>query len=139
MIVDGSVVSIEYTLTTDDADIRDSKVGGDPLTYEHGKHEILPALESALAGLTEGDTATLTLSPAQGYGEVDEGLFQAVPLEVIPDNARFVGAQLVAESKSGERRQVRVHEIQGEELVLDLNHPLAGRTLHFDVRVLSVA
>jgi FKBP-type peptidyl-prolyl cis-trans isomerase 2 len=138
MITDGSRVSIEYTLTIDDGTVADSNVGEDPLVYEQGQREILPALERALLGLAVGDTAKVTLGPDDGYGLVDDALFETVPASVVPENGRHVGTYLVAQAKTGERRQVRVHEVNGDEIVIDLNHPLAGQTLHFAVRILSV-
>jgi len=138
MITDGSRVSIEYTLTIDDGTVADSNVGEEPLVYEQGQQEILPALERALLGLAVGDTAEVTLEPDEGYGLVDDALFETVPSSVVPENGRRVGTYLVAQAKTGERRQVRVAEVNGDEIVIDLNHPLAGQTLHFAVRILSV-
>ena len=138
MISDGSRVSIEYTLTIDDGSVADSNVGDEPLVYEQGQSEILPALERALLGLAVGDTAEVTLEPDDGYGLIDEALFETVPSHLVPENGRQVGAYLVAQAKTGERRQVRVAEVKGEEIVIDLNHPLAGQTLRFAVRILSV-
>ena len=138
MITDGRRVSIEYTLTMDDGTVADSNVGDEPLVYEQGQHEILPALERALLGLAAGDTKEVTLEPDDGYGLVDEGLFETVPSHLVPESGRVVGTYLVAQAKTGERRQVRVAEVNGDEIVIDLNHPLAGQTLHFAVRILSV-
>ena len=138
MIVDGSRVSIEYTLTMDDGSVADSNVGGEALIYEHGQQEILPALERALAGLSVGDAKDVIVDADEGYGAVDDTLFETVPTRVIPENGRYVGAYLVAQAKTGEQRQVRVHEVNGEEIIIDLNHPLAGQTLHFAIRILAV-
>jgi FKBP-type peptidyl-prolyl cis-trans isomerase SlyD len=138
MITDGSRVSIEYTLTVDDGSVADSNVGEEPLIYEQGQQEILPALERALIGLAVGDTKEVTLEPDEGYGLVDDALFETVPSHLVPENGRVVGAYLVAQAKTGERRQVRVAEVNGDEIVIDLNHPLAGQTLHFAVRIVSV-
>ena len=138
MIIEGSRVSIEYTLTIDDGTVADSNVGEEPLIYEQGQSEILPALERALLGLAVGDTAEVRIEPDEGYGLVDDSLFETVPASVVPENGRQVGSYLVAQAKTGERRQVRVHEVNGDEIVIDLNHPLAGQILHFAVRILSV-
>jgi FKBP-type peptidyl-prolyl cis-trans isomerase SlyD len=138
MITEGSRVSIEYTLTIDDGSVADSNVGEEPLVYEQGQREILPALEHALLGLAAGDTTEVTLEPGQGYGLVDDALFETVPSRLVPENGRQVGAYLVAQAKTGERRQVRVAEVRAEEIVIDLNHPLAGQTLHFAVRIVAV-
>jgi FKBP-type peptidyl-prolyl cis-trans isomerase SlyD len=136
-VADGRQVSIEYTLTVK-GEVADTNVGGDPLTYTQGADQILPALEAQLVGLTAGDSKHVTLSPEQGYGPVNPELLQSVPAEQVPEDARVVGAQLVAQSQSGERRPVRVHAIEGDQIVMDLNHPLAGETLNFDVKILSV-
>jgi len=138
MIVDGRRVSIEYTLTIDDGTVADSNVGEEPLVFEQGQQEILPALERALLGLAVGDIKQVTITPDDGYGLVDESLFETVPSHAVPEEGRHVGAYLVAQAKTGERRQVRVHEVTTEQVVIDLNHPLAGQTLHFAVRILSV-
>jgi FKBP-type peptidyl-prolyl cis-trans isomerase SlyD len=138
MIVEGSRVSIEYTLTVNDGSVADSNVGGEPLTYEQGQHEILSALERALEGLAVGESRDVVINADDGYGPIDETLFEKVPARVVPENGRYVGAYLVAQAKTGEQRQVRVHEVNGEEIIIDLNHPLAGQTLRFAIRILSV-
>lgn len=138
MIEEGSRVSIEYTLKLDDGTVADSNVGGEAVTFEQGKSQILPSVERELLGLAAGDSKTISLTPEEGYGPVDPELFQTVPATAVPEDARREGAQLLAQSPSGEQRPVRVHEVKGEEIVIDLNHPLAGQSLHFDIRVLSV-
>lgn len=138
MIKDGASVSIEYTLKLDDGSVADSNVGQEPLAYEQGKRQILPALEDELVGLAVGDQKNVTLSPEQGYGPVNPEAYQEVPLEVIPEDAREVGTQLVSTDGAGNRRVVRVHEVREEAVVLDLNHPLAGQTLHYDIRVIGI-
>lgn len=138
MIQDGRTISIEYTLKLDDGSTADTNVGEEPLVYQQGSAQILPALEQSLSGLEVGDTKQVTLSPEEGYGPVDSGAYETVNSDLIPEDARHAGAQLVAQSPDGGRRLVRVHEVKGDEIVLDLNHPLAGQTLHFDIRVLSI-
>ncbi len=138
-VANGKRVSIEYTLTLEDHTKVDSNVGAEPLTYTQGSREILPALQEALLGLKEGDTKHVTLSPEDGYGPVDPAAFQTVEKNLIPENARHVGAQLLARDASGHTQRVRVHEVKDDTVVVDLNHPLAGKTLVFDVRVLKIA
>ncbi len=138
MIQDGSQVSIEYTLKLEDGSLADSNVGREPLTYEHGSGQILPALEDALTGLAPEATKSVTLKPEEGYGIVDPSAFQEVPPEHIPEEARRVNAQLVAQDASGGQRPARVDQVHDDKIVLDLNHPLAGKTLHFDIKVLAV-
>lgn len=138
MIKDGSQVSIEYTLKLADGTVADTNVGGDALTYEQGADQILPGLERELAGLAAGDTKQVSLTAEDGYGEVDPALYHTVPAAEIPEGAREVGAQLMAETNTGQQRPVRVREVKGDEIVLDLNHPLAGQALDFEVKILAV-
>jgi FKBP-type peptidyl-prolyl cis-trans isomerase 2 len=138
VIENGSTVSLEYTLTLDDGSEADSNVGEQPLVYQQGNQEILPALEEALQGLSVGGTKTVKLSAAEGYGPVNPEAFQEMELEVVPQDARQVGALLIASDPQGNQRPVRVHEVGEETIILDLNHPLAGQSLTFDVRVLSI-
>jgi len=138
LIADGSKVSIEYTLKLDDGSTADSNVGGDPLVYEQGKGQILPALEKELAGLSVDDTKKVNLSAKDGYGEVDPAAIQRVPASAIPEEARKAGAQLVAQDPAGQQRPVRVQAVEGDQVVVDMNHPLAGKALHFDVKILAI-
>jgi FKBP-type peptidyl-prolyl cis-trans isomerase SlyD len=138
MIEDGKQVGIEYTLTLDDGTQIDSNVGGEPLVYQHGAHQILPALEEALAGLKVGDTKQVALTAEQGYGPVRQEGFQEVDAGLIPEEARVAGTMLVADDGSGNKRPVRVHEVKDDKVVMDLNHPLAGQALKFAVRVTAI-
>jgi len=138
LIADGSKVSIEYTLKLDDGSTADTNVGGDPLVYEQGKGQILPALEKELAGLSVDDTKKVNLSAKDGYGEVDPAAIQRVPASAIPEEARKAGAQLVAQDPAGQQRPVRVQAVEGDQVVVDMNHPLAGKALHFDVKILAI-
>jgi FKBP-type peptidyl-prolyl cis-trans isomerase 2 len=137
-IAEGSKVSIEYTLKLDDGTTADSNVGGAPLVYEQGKGQILPSLEKELAGLGVNDSKKVELSPEQGYGKVDPEAIQKVPAEMIPEEARQPGVQLVAEDAAGQKRPVRVKAVEGDQVVVDLNHPLAGQKLYFDVKILAI-
>jgi len=138
VIQDGSNVGIEYTLKLDDGQVVDTSEGRETFVYEHGAGQILPALEEALVGLAVGSETHVTLAPEQGYGPVEQELFQAVPVDQIPEAARQKGAQLVSRDQDGNERPLSVHEVRDDAIVLDLNHPLAGQTLHFDVKVVSV-
>lgn len=138
MVEDGKQVGIEYTLTLDDGTQVDSNVGGDPLVFQQGAHQIPPALEEALVGLKVGDTKEVALTAEQGFGPVRQEGFQEVDAEVIPEGARVEGTMLVADDGTGTKRPVRVAEVKGDKIVVDLNHPLAGKALNFAVRVMAV-
>ncbi len=137
-VATGKKVSIEYTLVLDDGTKADSNVGGEPLVYEQGANQILPALETALSGLAVNDTKKITITPKDGYGDVDPKAVKEVPIEEIPEAARKVDAVLIGVDAEGNQRPVRVQKIGEKTAMLDLNHPLAGRTLTFDVKVLKI-
>lgn len=140
VVQDGVRVGIEYTLKLDDGSVADTSEGREPLVYEQGAGQILPALEKELAGLSVGDEKTVELTAEQGYGPVRDELYQTVESDQIPEDARTVGTALMAQDAEGNQRPVRVHEVRAEsdEIVLDLNHPLAGQDLLFEVKVVSI-
>ena len=138
VVEDGRRVSIEYTLTIDDGTVVETRAGEDVVEYEHGGGPLLKALQDALAGLAPGDSKKVTLTPEQGFGPVNPVLFDTVPAEQLPEGSLVVGTTLLFTSADGQKFPVRVHELKGDEIVVDANHPLAGKTLHFDVRILSV-
>jgi FKBP-type peptidyl-prolyl cis-trans isomerase SlyD len=135
VISEGKTVGFEYTLSLSDGTIVESNVGGDAFTYVHGERQILPALESALVGLAVDETRQVTLEPAEAYGEVNPEAFQEIPIERVPEEAREVGTTLGAPGYEG---PIRVHEIKEDTIVLDFNNPLAGKTLTFDIRIVSL-
>jgi len=134
----GTSVSLEYTLKLDDESVVESNVGATPLTYTHGDGSIIPGLERQLEGLAAGDTKDVVIAPVEGYGPVHPEAVQEVPLEQIPENARHAGAQLQGQSPDGGVVRARVTEVTDATAVVDFNHPLAGQTLHFAVKVLDV-
>ncbi|HWP58164.1 MAG TPA: peptidylprolyl isomerase [Candidatus Acidoferrales bacterium] len=134
----GSRVSIEYTLSDSNGNVIESNSGKEPLTYTQGEAQILPALEKELAGLKAGDRKTIVLQPQDAYGEVDPKAFREIPKASLPPDALKVGTQLTATSPAGKRYPVRIHEIKDDTVVVDFNHPLAGKTLSFAINVLRV-
>lgn len=134
----GKRVAIEFTLTLDDGTAAATNVGKKPFVFQHGRNQLLPALERAMAGLEINDRREITLSPEEGFGAVDPGAFWAVQTEGIPEESRRVGEVLMVRDNSETRMRARVHEIEPNFLVLDFNHPLAGESLHFDVRVVGI-
>jgi FKBP-type peptidyl-prolyl cis-trans isomerase 2 len=138
VISDGKKVSIEYTLTLEDKTKVGSNVGQDPLVFTQGNHEIIPGLEKQLNGLKAGDSKRVEVSPEEGYGNVDPARTQEVPKERVPEDARKVGAKLTGQGPDGQLLFAEVTEIKDNTIVLDMNHPLAGKKLIFDVKVLKV-
>jgi FKBP-type peptidyl-prolyl cis-trans isomerase 2 len=139
MIENGKQVAIEYSVFSDDNTQIDSNVGKDPLIFLFGAEQILPALEEALRGLEVGDNKEVTLNPQHAYGEVNPHAFKKVAAKFIPEDLRFEGALLVVSDQQFGEMLIRVESIEGENIILDFNHPLAGKTLKFDVKVLDIS
>jgi FKBP-type peptidyl-prolyl cis-trans isomerase SlyD len=138
-VSNGKQVSLEYTMKLDDQSVVDSNVGGEPLKVTQGKHELVPGLEKALEGMAAGEKKNVTVAPPEAYGTVDPKAFQEVDRKMVPSNAQKVGMQLEGTTTDGRKVFPRISEVKNETVVLDFNHPLAGKTLHFDVKVLDVA
>ncbi len=137
-IIDGKKVSIEYTLQLTDGTVVDTNVEKEPLTFKQGGKEIIPSLEKALEGLKANDTKQVKLNAQDAFGQVDPKAFVEVKPEDVPESARVAGMTLVTQDPQGNRRTVRVHEVFDDKIVLDFNHPLAGKDIILDVRVISV-
>ena len=137
-IEDGAIVSIEYTLTDDGGNIIDSNVGKEPLTFIQGAGQIVAGLEKALHGLKTGDRRKVQVKPEDGYGVRSEQAFQELPRESIPAEAQKPGVALMAKAQDGRTIPIKVHEVKEKTVVVDFNHPLAGKTLHFDVQIKDI-
>ena len=135
---DGKQVSLEYTLTLEDKSKIDSNVGKDPLIVTLGDHQIIPGLEKQLVGMKVGDSKHIEVSPEEGYGKVDPERKQTVEKAKVPEDARKVGAKLTGQTPDGRMVFAQVTEVKDDTITLDLNHPLAGKKLFFDVKVLKV-
>ena len=132
------VVTIHYTLKDDGGTVLDSSAGGEPLAYLQGRGNLVPGLERALEGKQEGNSVAVVVSPADGYGTRDESLVQRVPKRSLQGaGAVKKGMQFQARTDDG-MRLFTVAAVIGDMVTLDGNHPLADRTLHFDVQVLGV-
>lgn len=132
------VVHIHYTLTDNDGEVLDSSQGSDPMAYIHGMGNIISGLEEALTGRKVGDRFQVSVPPEEAYGVRDNDLVQKVPKsafhgvdDVLP------GMQFHAESSEG-MQLVTVIEVEGDTVMLDGNHPMAGMTLNFDVEVTGI-
>jgi FKBP-type peptidyl-prolyl cis-trans isomerase SlyD len=136
-IQEGSLVSIEYTLKDEMGKVIESSKDKEPLTYVHGAGQIVPGLEKALTGLRPGDEKTVTVKPEEGYGAVNPDLTQELPKEKLPPDALKVDTMLMMKTPQGPI-PIRVKEIKEKTVVVDLNSPLAGKTLTFDVKIKDI-
>ncbi|HSK28953.1 MAG TPA: peptidylprolyl isomerase [Candidatus Limnocylindria bacterium] len=138
IIEEGSIVSIEYTLTDNAGAVLDSNVGKEPLTYIQGAGQIVSGLEKELLGLKTGDQKKVKVKPEEGYGLPSKEAFQEYQREKIPEEAQKAGATLMAQGQDGRAIPMRVHEVKEKTVVVDFNHPLAGKTLNFDVKITDI-
>ncbi|MEE9521733.1 MAG: peptidylprolyl isomerase [candidate division NC10 bacterium] len=134
----GTKVSIEYTLRLEDKAVIDTNVGAEPLTYVHGSGQIVSGLEKGLEGMNIGESKEVAVNPEEGYGPVNPEAYMEVKKGEIPPGAVRVGAQLEGQDDGGRPVYTRVVEVKDQTVVLDFNHPLAGKTLYFDVKVLDI-
>jgi FKBP-type peptidyl-prolyl cis-trans isomerase 2 len=133
MIADGAKVTVEYTLALPDKTVLETNVGKEPISYTQGNHEIIPGLEKALAGLKAGDKKHVTVTAEDAYGPYDEQKKVTVTKEQVPPEVK-VGTKLRAQNGM----EAKVVSIDGNSVVVDTNHPLAGKSLVFDINVLKV-
>ncbi len=132
-----TVVGIEYTLKDDKGNVLDASTSHGPMEYLHGASNIIPGLEQGLEGLTAGDTKVVVVQPVDAYGEYSDKLIQRVPIDRFGANKVEIGMRFHAETNLGMRVLV-IRHVDEQEAVLDGNHELAGKTLTFDVKVVSV-
>lgn len=133
-----TVVSIDYTLTDNEGEVIDTSEGREPLDYLHGHGNIIPGLEKALEGKTEGDELQVKVEPEEGYGPHRQELVQQVSMEAFAGMDKVEpGMRFNAESAQGPL-VVKVTKIEGEQVTIDANHELAGQELNFDVTVRGI-
>ncbi len=139
MIQKDSVVGITYILRNGAGEELDQADRNDPFYYLHGANNIVPGLEEELEGLAVGSKKSVAVSPDKGYGEVNPNLKIKVGRNAFPAGTDIeAGMQFAADIGSGQPLPFTVERVQGDDIYLDGNHPLAGETLHFEVEVVSV-
>jgi FKBP-type peptidyl-prolyl cis-trans isomerase SlyD len=136
-ITDKTAVSIHYTLTNQDGEQLDSSRGEEPLLYLHGAGNIIAGLEAALHGKQAGDKFNVTIAADQAYGEVSEEMIQVVSKKMFDGMDIDIGMQFHADVSHGPGI-ITIVEIDGDDVTIDGNHPLAGEDLTFDVEVIDV-
>jgi FKBP-type peptidyl-prolyl cis-trans isomerase SlyD len=137
-IESNTVATFHYDLADAAGAAIESSRAGSPLAVLHGAGNVIPGIEAALAGHGVGDRFSVTVPPGQGYGERREGLTQRVPKKYFRDGNRLrAGDTTILSSKEGQR-VVTVVKVGQSVIDVDLNHPMAGRTLVFDIEVVSV-
>jgi peptidylprolyl isomerase len=135
----GDIVSINYKGAFADGTMFDSSEGRDPLQFQLGSGQIIRGLDQAVTGMQVGEKKTVTVQPAEGYGERDEARMQDVPRAQLPaDIPTEPGTQLAMKTEDGQTLPVTVARATEDTVTLDANHPLAGRELTFDVELVDI-
>jgi len=137
-IADKKVVILDYVLTDDAGQVLDQSENGQ-FAYLHGASNIIPGLENALAGKSAGDTFEVSVTPKDGYGERNDSMVQTVSIEMFesPEHVE-VGQQFHAQSPDGGHIVITISHIDGDQVTIDGNHPLAGQQLNFKGTVVAV-
>ncbi|MDQ6995927.1 MAG: peptidylprolyl isomerase [Mariprofundus sp.] len=138
LIAKDKVVSIHYTLKNDAGSVIDSSEDAEPLIYLHGAQNIIPGLERALEGKVADDVLEVSIEAVDAYGEYNKELTQVVPGNMFEDvDTLEAGMEFQTETEQG-AQVIRVVSVDGDDITIDGNHPLAGERLHFDVTVDAV-
>lgn len=138
VVEDGTRVTIHYTLTVEDK-IVDSSKGREPMEFQVGNKKVIPGFEKALLGMGIGAKKSFQVNPDEGYGlESPEGIKEISKDKLSPDVQPEAGMTLYAKGPQGKPHPVRIVEVKKDTVVLNFNHPLAGKTLNFDVEVMSI-
>jgi len=138
-VKDDMVVGLDYTLRLDDGEVLDTSANKTPLEFLQGRGQIVHGLEQALHGMAVGEEKSVVVVAADGYGETDPDAFETVPYDVFPPELELTeGMRLKMRDQAGEVFTAFVDALDPDGVVLDFNHPLAGETLHFDVKIASL-
>ncbi len=138
MIENGKKVKFHYTLTVDDQ-VVDSSSGKDPLEYEHGGGGIIPGLQKGLEGLKEGDKRQVAVEAKEAYGEINPQAIVEVSKENLGGQDIKEGMGIQAKSQTGQAFQGVIKEVRDSDVLVDFNHPLAGKTLNFEVEIVAIS
>jgi len=133
----GQTVAMKYALKVE-GDVVDTNIGGEPLEFVFGSGQILRALESRLTELNEGEEISVVIPPEEAYGETKEEAFVKMPKSHFEEIDLSVGLELQGTNPEGEPVSALVKEIYDDEVLIDFNHPLAGKDLHFKIIIVSI-
>jgi peptidylprolyl isomerase len=140
MIEKGNKVKVEYTGTFEDGEVFDSsQKHGKPLEFEVGAGQMIKGFDDAVVGMSKDEEKEITLSPEQAYGQQNDELKKTVPKDQLPkDQEPQVGMVLGVNLPNGQQFPARIVDVNEKEVVIDLNHPLAGKTLKFKIKIVDV-
>jgi FKBP-type peptidyl-prolyl cis-trans isomerase 2 len=134
----GEKVTFHFTLTMDEKVIQTS-VGQQPMCYTHGSGQLIPGLAAEIEGMNEGEEKSVMVSAKDAYGDVNPDAFQELPKTSLPDGLIPQNEMMLQiKTPDGQTIPARISEVKEESTVIDMNHPLAGKDLRFDVKVISI-
>jgi FKBP-type peptidyl-prolyl cis-trans isomerase SlyD len=137
-IQDGLVVSMDYTLLVD-GEVLDTSTGHGPLEFLQGAGNIIPGLEQELYGMAVGESKMVIVQPEDGYGILDADALVDVPREQFPSDIPMeVGVEITVTDESGNPMNARIDSVNDDNIILDFNHPLAGKELHFEIKIVAL-
>ena len=139
-VENGQNVSVHYVGTFDDGTEFDNSRGrGEALSFQVGSEGLISGFNEAVVGMTLGEKKNVSLEPTQAYGEVNPEAVQTTSMEVFPEDVELIeGATIVGQNQLGQEILARVEAINGDDVTLDFNHPLAGKNLNFEIELVSI-
>jgi FKBP-type peptidyl-prolyl cis-trans isomerase 2 len=138
VIKNGSKVAFDYTLTVD-GKVADTSAGKKPLEYVQGDGKLIPALTKKLEGMRAGEEKTIVLPPEEAYGKVNPDAKREVPKTALPQNTELKpGMTMQARDAKGNVFMTKIAEVKKDSVIMDMNHPLAGKTLTFKIKIVSI-
>lgn len=138
-VKEGDIITLHYKGSLDDGMVFDSSEGRAPLRFKVGGGEVIPGFDDGVRGMSVGETRQISIPADQAYGAYYEELVKTVPRTAFPPDATLpLGLEFELRMPSGEAMPVRIIDVEGDDVVLDANHLLAGETLHFDLSLVSI-
>ena len=132
------VISMDFTLTVD-GEIFDQSEAGEPIQFLQGHGQVIPGLEQAIHGMAVGDSLEIDIEPDDGYGEEDQEAYAAIPREEFPaEIPLIVGVELQLRDQDGDVLEAYIDEVRDDVVMLNFNHRLAGKRLHFWVKIVDI-
>ncbi len=137
----GDTIKVEYEGSLDDGTVFDaSKNHGAPLEFEVGTGQVIKGFEEGVIGLKSGEEKTIIIKPAEAYGDLNPKMIQKVPRDKLPqDQEPKPGMVLLVSLPNGQQIPAKITDVDSNTVTIDLNHPLAGKTLHFKIKIVEIA
>jgi len=136
----GNRVKIHYTGKLEDGTEFDSSAGRDPLEFELGSGQVIPGFDKAVEGMAVGDSKSVTIPPEEAYGPRQEKMIQEVPKSALPKEITPTeGMALQTRDQDGQTIRLTVTDVSEDTITVDANHPLAGKSLNFEIQLVEIA